>query len=560
MVDPVNQFATLVWPPTGIALAALYILGLRFWPAIALSAFFVNFTAGAPLFASLAIGMGNALEALMGSYLLRRRLDFHPSLGRLKDVIYLTVFAAILSTMVSATIGVTGLWLTGTVPAVAYAMTWRAWWVGDALGNLIVAPLLLVWSAKPALKIKPLKFAEAVLLFSGTIFMSLGVFNGFFRDLGVAYAPLPYSLFPFVIWAALRFGQPGSVTLAILISVLAVWGTFKGQGPFILGPLSVNLIFLHSFLAVIVITGMTLAAALAERNSRIHALRAAKRRLKAQYGDRLAVEEKLRRAIEARDEFLSIASHELKTPITSLKLQLEITRRGLDPRKEVSPPEAKLLRCFDISMEQVRRISSLVEDLLDVSKMGAGKLPLNLEEFDLKEVIGGVADRLRDQLEEANCRLSLSFETDAALIVRGDRFRLEQVMINLLINAMKYAAGKPIQVSGSLSEDSGKIIVIVRDYGMGISKEMLSRVFNRFERALSQSRIGGLGLGLYISKQIVEAHGGLIRAESELGQGSSFIVELPRMTLDLSRADAITETASEGGSCQARKSGQLPLL
>jgi integral membrane sensor domain MASE1 len=148
-LDAVSGIATVVWPPTGIALAALTLYGTRFWPGIAVGALLVNLWAGAPAFAAGGVAVGNTLEALLGAFLLRHVVRFHPALDRLQDVLGLVILAAGLSPLVSATIGVTSSWWGGVIPPGSYGRAWWTWWLGDAMGALIVAPLVFVWSARP---------------------------------------------------------------------------------------------------------------------------------------------------------------------------------------------------------------------------------------------------------------------------------------------------------------------------------------------------------------------------------------------------------------------------
>src|SRR2546428_9165117 len=161
-LDAVHSVATAVWPPTGIALVALVLGGCRLWPGIAVGAFLVNLWAGAPVPVACGIALGNTLEALVGTVLLQRLAGFSPALDRLRDVLSLVVLAAGLSTLVSATVGVTSGWLGGIIPTATFGKAWRTWWLGDAMGDLVVAPLLFVWSGRGRLARPLLWVAEAV--------------------------------------------------------------------------------------------------------------------------------------------------------------------------------------------------------------------------------------------------------------------------------------------------------------------------------------------------------------------------------------------------------------
>jgi PAS domain S-box-containing protein len=234
-------------------------------------------------------------------------------------------------------------------------------------------------------------------------------------------------------------------------------------------------------------------------------------------------EEALREAVRIRDEFLSIASHELKTPITPLKLQIQTLARTLKTRDIKELSTSSLIKTIDTLNRQIERLSVLIDSLLDVSRITSGKLILTQEELNLSELVPEVLERYQDQLKKANYETHVSIEPNIDLFV--DRLRIEQVLSNLITNAIKYGNAKPIEIQVSATEDVAKIIV--KDQGIGIKQEDQSRVFNRFERAVSATHFGGLGLGLYITHQIVHAHGGRIRVESEINQGSTFIVELP---------------------------------
>ena len=228
--------------------------------------------------------------------------------------------------------------------------------------------------------------------------------------------------------------------------------------------------------------------------------------------------------IQSRDEFLSVASHELKTPITSLNLQVHIRQKKVAKGDMAAFTLEKLKVMFDSDARQFKRLSRLIDDMLDITRMSTGKLTINCEQFDLCELTKEVIERHLPQFENAG------YETELEICppVHGcwDRFRIEQVFTNLFTNAVKYGAGKPMRIKLERIGDS-KARFSVTDQGMGIARNDQERVFQRFERAVSPNEIPGLGLGLYITKQIVEMHKGRIWVESEVGKGATFYVELP---------------------------------
>ncbi len=238
--------------------------------------------------------------------------------------------------------------------------------------------------------------------------------------------------------------------------------------------------------------------------------------------ERRREEERLRlaqaqEAIRLRDEFLSIASHELKTPLTALQLQL------YSLHQQLSAATDPLGRRVERAVHIAERLGMLIEALLDVSRIATGKLRLTRETFDLLDAVRETIDRLRESAAAAGCELTLT--TAGSLPGRWDRLRIEQVLSNLVANAIKYAAGKPIEVWAGREDDMA--VLRVRDHGPGIAASELPRVFERFERAASARHYGGMGLGLYVARQIAEAHGGGIDAVNLDDGGASFTVRLP---------------------------------
>jgi PAS domain S-box-containing protein len=228
-------------------------------------------------------------------------------------------------------------------------------------------------------------------------------------------------------------------------------------------------------------------------------------------------------AIKSRDEFMSIASHELKTPLTSLTLQNQMRRRQLDNGDRSLFEEAKVRKMVDLDDRQLKRINRLIDDMLDISRIRAERLVVNKEDFEFCQFIKDVVENFMPQMDASGCTLSVHLPEP--IIMNADMYRLEQVVINLLTNAMKYGAGKPVRVE--VIKTNYKISLLVHDEGMGIDLKDIDRIFQRFERAVSGREISGLGLGLYISRQIVELHDGTLFVTSRVGEGSTFIMDLP---------------------------------
>ncbi len=262
--DAVNRFATLVWLPSGISVAALLLFGYRLWPGILLGAFLANLFNGAPFLVAVGIGIGNTLEALVGTYLLKCN-GFRSSLDHLRDVLVLVLLAVPLSAIISATFGVSSLVLGKVIAFSSYYLTWRAWWIGDMISILILTPLLLTWSTWPHAKVSGKRLAEIGILTVFVLAVGLIVFLGPLYT-GQRNYSLTYLVFPSLILAALRFGPRGAISAICAFSILAIVGTIQGVASFSPGGLSESLLSLQIFVGIIAVTALILAAVMAERS------------------------------------------------------------------------------------------------------------------------------------------------------------------------------------------------------------------------------------------------------------------------------------------------------
>jgi PAS domain S-box-containing protein len=229
-------------------------------------------------------------------------------------------------------------------------------------------------------------------------------------------------------------------------------------------------------------------------------------------------------AVRKRDEFLSLASHELSTPLTTLSLQMGGLIRAAKAGRLEGATADQLLEKLARAEAQVKRLTGLVGELLDVSRIAAGRMDLEPDEVDLTALAREVADRFQDHATAAGCPITVSAE--GAVVGRWDRSRLDQVLTNLLANALKYAPCAPVEILLEALPEGGAALHI-RDGGPGIATDDQARIFERFERAVPAKRYAGMGLGLWLTRQIVEAHGGQIRLTSRPGEGATFTVELP---------------------------------
>jgi len=561
---------TAVWPPTAFALVVVLRLGRRAVPGILLGAFVANATANEPLAVAAGVAIGNTLEALAGAWLLRR-FAFDGRLARVRDVLAL-LCAIVVSPAISATIGVASL-TTGGVQSTSSAPTlWWIWWLGDALGGLIFAPPLLVWSDRDRLPRRRGAVSEGAILFAGVIIASLVVFFG-----SPSLIATEYIVFPFLIWAALRFGPAGSATAAVIANAIAVWGTASGIGPFGNAGPEHGLVLLQIFTAVAATTSLFLGA-IAEQNK--HAQQRAelseRRLLMAMSGARIeawewdagSADEKFYRelvhpddlarvdaAIASRDSFevdfrrlgedgtlhwiaargVAIEDQRLigvDIDVTRLK-QLEEELRLQDRRKdeflamlahELRNPLAPILHATDllgssdagVARDVIRRqskhLARLVDDLLDVSRIARGQMRLERRRVLLANVVNDAVDIWRHLIDEKKQQLFVRIDPEAVWL-DADPTRLTQSIANLVHNAAKFTPiGGRIDVAAG--EDDGHGFVRVRDSGPGMNAPPPDR------------RSGGLGLGLTIVRHLIALHDGTIDVRSS-EDGSTVVVRLP---------------------------------
>ena len=260
----VHASATGVWAPTGIALAAFLTLGYEVWPAILCGAFLVNLTTAGTVATSIGISIGNTLEGVVGAYLVTRFAAGSRAFVRARDALRFAILAGMLATTVSPTIGITTLAVAGVARWANYGSIWLTWWLGDAVGALIVAPVLLLWTADPRLGWSRRQLLEAGVLVTSLVAAGVIVFGGALLP-GIRNYPLEFLCMPFLLWAAFRFGPREVATAIVVLSVIAIWGTLHGFGPFVRDSENESLLLLQAFMGVTSVMSMALAVVVSER-------------------------------------------------------------------------------------------------------------------------------------------------------------------------------------------------------------------------------------------------------------------------------------------------------
>jgi diguanylate cyclase (GGDEF)-like protein len=255
--------ASSVWPGTGIALAAMLLFGYRVWPAIFVGAFVANLTTAGSVATSLGIATGNTLEGLIGARFLNRCANGRKVFDRARDILKFAFLAATLSTVVSATIGVTSLSIGKFIQPKDFGRVWFIWWLGDTIGSILLTPLLVLWSINPRIRWNLSQIFERILFLSGFVLLNLIIFGGL-TSLSLENYPLEFLVVPFFIWAAFRFDQRETAVAIIVLAAIAIWGTLRGYGPFGLRTSEKSLLLLQSFVGVKAVMSLVLSAIVAE--------------------------------------------------------------------------------------------------------------------------------------------------------------------------------------------------------------------------------------------------------------------------------------------------------
>ncbi len=495
----VHGQVTPVWPPTGIALVALLVIGRRAWPAILLAAFAVNLPIGPSPAGAAVIAAGNTLAPMASAELLRR-LNFHLELDRLVDAAAIIV-AALIGMTISATFGSLVLLLSGSVNNPGFGATWAVWWTGDAMGVLLVAPFLLslirrpLWPAWPWWR--PLELLALLAMIAVVTYV---LFQNRLR--------IEYLVFPLIIAAAWRFRLRGAAPAALIASGVAIWAAVHGSGPFTNESLLQKMVTLQVFNVSVALTSFVLASFVDTRE-------------RSAEMSRLYVSAQL--ASDAKSAFLNLAAHELRTPISVINGYLSMLADG-----SLGPSPDGWAAPLQVLTAKTHELNKIVGDLLEASRIEAEALPRVWTDIDLRETVRDAVNRARPRAELLGAEIKVELPSEPVRVA-GDAAQLGRILDNLVNNGMTYTV-RPSRIFVSLAIAGGRAIVRVADNGVGIPAGHQERVFERFQRGNDPAFIGvsGTGLGLFISRQLAEGHGGTVVIESsDVGEGSVFALGLP---------------------------------
>jgi signal transduction histidine kinase/ActR/RegA family two-component response regulator len=524
-----NASSSAIWPPSGIAFAALLLFGTQTWPAVFIGAFFVNLTTAGTVFTSILIATGNTIEAVAAVYLTTRYANGRKLFERSQDF-FKFVAIGMFASALSASIGLASLALGGLAPMRDFAWIWMTWWMGDLGGFVLVAPVPILWIMKLRLTGGRRGLIEGILTLVAIAVFGLLVFGGALP--GAVNYPISFICIPMLVWTAFRHGQRVSATAMLLLAVSTAWGIGRGLGPWarFADPIA-SFIIPQAFMMTMAVMTLALAGVVRERKHAIADANEARNLAEA--------------SNRAKDHFLAMLGHELRNPIGALSSAVHVLERG-DVRPEQSA------RLLEIMARQSRHLARIVDDLLDVGRLTAGRITLNRHPMNLGECARECFAALSVREEYAGRNVDLRIENTR---IDGDPERIAQILTNLLSNAFKHTrpGGK---INLSVRSEGNRAVILVRDDGAGISADLLPHVFDLFVQGERRSdrRLGGLGIGLTLVKRLVELHGGTVEAHSDgPGRGSTFTVLIPRI-------ETSAETATKQDAPARAETGRRILI
>jgi signal transduction histidine kinase/CheY-like chemotaxis protein len=527
----IHPSASPIWPPTGLALAAVMFRGYRIWPAIFLGAWVANATTAGSIYTSSAIALGNTLECLIGGYLISR---WSGGLRTFDTPAGVAGFAliALAATPLSATVGVGSLALAGYADTAPVVSTWVTWWLGDLAGALVITPVIVLWAKSGLRQNSRSEFLEAGAVLALAIVVGVLAFSPLIEQTP-SRDPLGFLAVLPLMWAAIRRGQRDTATVALVLSGFAIWGTIAGEGPFARSTLNDAFLLLIMYMISASVPTLALSADASLHKRTERSLREAHAALGKTVQERTTELERTREALhqvqkmEALGQLTGGIAHDFNNVLTVIVNSLEAARASLDA-------DSRTRERLDRAVEAARNGASIVQQLL----VFARRHPLQVRATDLNALVSSAV-----AMFSRSCPESIEIRTDLAPDLRwatADATQVQTAVLNLTLNARDaMPSGGRLTIATRNMPDEAPlpanlppadyVCVTVTDTGMGISPEVLARVFEPF---FTTKEVGkGTGLGLSMVYSTMQQMGGDIDIESRLGEGTSVRLMLPAAPL-----------------------------
>ncbi len=508
----IHPSATPIWPPTGVALAAVLLWGYRIWPAIFTAAVIVNATTAGSVATAIAIATGNSLEAVVGAYLINRWSSGCNTFSTPNSVAKFALICFVIATPISASIGLTSLATAGYIERTNFANAWVTWWLGDVTGALVIAPVIVLWASSHYHAFNRNEFLETVGVLATAAAVGLIAFSPLIEQTP-SRDPLGFLAILPMLWAALRRGPRDTATVALVLAGITIWGTLTGGGPFTTADLNVSFLLVLMFLISITVPSLLLSADVDVRKKAEESLRRAQIDLERKVAERT---QELELANAAKSRFLAMASHDLRQPLHALGLFVAQLRTPLK-----SGERTKTIERVDATRKEM---DEMFNSLLDISRLDAGILTPKITEFPIARLLQKIETRFDQATREKGLRLRVR-RSDAW--VRSDAMLLERILLNLVSNAVRYTLRGGIIVG---CRRRGEMLRIeVWDSGPGIPEDQKQNIFGEFFQlpAPERNRYGGLGLGLAIVDRLRLLLNHQIDLASTVGRGSRFAILVP---------------------------------
>jgi len=508
----IHPSATPIWPPTGVALAAVLLWGYRTWPAIFTAAVIANATTAGSVATAIAIATGNSLEAVVGAYLINRCSRGCNTFSTPDSVAKFALICVVIATPISASIGLTSLATAGYIERTNFANAWVTWWLGDVTGALVVAPVIVLWASSHYHAFNRNEFLETVGVLATAAVVGLIAFSPLIEQTP-SRDPLGFLAILPMLWAALRRGPRDTATVALVLAGITIWGTLTGGGPFTTADLNASFLLVLMFLISITVPSLLLSADVEVRKKAEESLRRAQIELERKVAERT---QELELANAAKSRFFAMASHDLRQPLHALGLFVAQLRTPLK-----SGERTKTIERVDATRKEM---DEMFNSLLDISRLDAGILTPKITEFPIARLLQKIETRFDQATREKGLRLRVR-RSDAW--VRSDAMLLERILLNLVSNAVRYTLRGGIIVG---CRRLGEMLRIeVWDSGPGIPEDQKRNIFGEFFQlpAPERNRYGGLGLGLAIVDRLRVLLNHQIDLASTVGRGSRFAIRVP---------------------------------